>query len=111
MKITIRNPLLTAIPLLLCVGVVAGLLGVLFRSMKAEEPIYPGAGVTAVRMLSDWYPGLANGDGDTEVYVLEGKKRALRCSCSAEPIPTSLRDWWAPFCSLKTPCRKKGPSM
>lgn len=74
MKITIRNPLLTAIPLLLCVGVVAGLLGVLFRSMKAEEPIYPGAGVTAVRMLSDWYPGLANGDGDTEVYVLEGKK-------------------------------------
>lgn len=42
--------------------------------MQEREPIYPGPGVTSVRMLSDWFPGIHGTPGDTEVYILEGKK-------------------------------------
>ena len=33
-----------------------------------------GPSVTEVRMLSDWFDGLKDTNGDTPVYVLEGKK-------------------------------------
>ncbi|MGE5508654.1 MAG: succinylglutamate desuccinylase/aspartoacylase family protein [Chitinophagales bacterium] len=36
--------------------------------------IRPGAGVTQVRWLSSYFPGLAGTPGDTLVYVLEGKE-------------------------------------
>ena len=58
---------------ILCVFVIAAViyLGIVFSSAKEKDPIYPGAGVTDVRMLSDWYPALKGTNGDTEVYILD----------------------------------------
>ena len=58
---------------ILCVFVIAAViyLGIVFSSAKEPEPIYPGQGVTSVRMLSDWYPELKGTSGDTEVYILD----------------------------------------
>ncbi len=57
----------------LCLFVIAAVvyLGIVFSSAKEKEPIYPGAGVTDIRMLSDWYPALKGTNGDTEVYILD----------------------------------------
>ena len=46
-------------------------LGITFSSMRTAEPIYAGEGVTDVKMLSDWFPGLKGTNGDTEVYILD----------------------------------------
>ena len=43
-------------------------------SSKERHDIRPGAGVTAVKHLSDYLPSLANTAGDTPVYFLEGKE-------------------------------------
>ena len=58
---------------ILCVLVVAAViyLAIVFRSAKQEEPIYAGPGVTEVRKLSYWFPGLAGTSGDTDVYILD----------------------------------------
>lgn len=58
---------------ILCVFVIAAVvyLGIVFSSAREKEPIYPGEGVTSVRMLSDWYPELKGTNGDTEVYILD----------------------------------------
>ena len=45
-----------------------------FLGMYEPEPIVVGPGVTDIRMLSDYFPKLKDTPGDTEVYVLEGKK-------------------------------------
>ena len=44
------------------------------RGAAAVHDIRPGPGVTAVKMLSAYAPGLANTPGDTKVYVLEGRE-------------------------------------
>lgn len=49
-------------------------LATIFRSMKIEEPIYEGEGVTSKIMLSEYYSDLKETSGDTEIYVLEGEK-------------------------------------
>ena len=60
---------------LLCLSAIAIVyLATQFLSMRQVEPIYPGPGVTEIKMLSDWYPGLKGTAGDTEVYILEGKE-------------------------------------
>ena len=60
---------------LLCLSAIAIVyLATQFLSMRQIEPIYPGPGVTEIKMLSDWYPGLKGTAGDTEVYILEGKE-------------------------------------
>ena len=46
-------------------------LGFVFSSQKEAEPIYPGPGVTDIKMLSYWYPDLKGTSGDTEVYILD----------------------------------------
>jgi len=43
-----------------------------FTAHRAPDVVVPGSGVTEVRMLSDWFPGLDGTPGDTEVYVLRG---------------------------------------
>jgi len=48
--------------------------GIEFRRMHTPELIVSGPGVTEVRMLSDWFPGLAGTRGDTEVYILRGEE-------------------------------------
>jgi hypothetical protein len=74
MKLYIRKPLVSALILLVCAALATGYLAVQFLSMREVEPIYPGAGVSDVKLLSEWYPGLAGTAGDTEVYVLEGSE-------------------------------------
>ncbi len=44
-----------------------------FLGQRIDEPIVTGPGVTAVRKLSEWFPGLAGTAGDTVVYVLKGE--------------------------------------
>ena len=61
----------TAAALCLLAAAVCVYLGVTFSSMWKDQPIYPGPGVTAVEMLSDYNPGLKGTHGDTEVYVLD----------------------------------------
>ena len=58
---------------ILCVLVIAAViyLAIVFRSAKTEEPIYAGQGVTEVKKLSTWFPGLAGTSGDTDVYILD----------------------------------------
>lgn len=58
---------------ILCVLVIAAVvyLAIVFRSAKTAEPIYAGQGVTEVRKLSTWFPGLAGTSGDTDVYILD----------------------------------------
>lgn len=74
MSITVKKSWLSALALLLiAAGVIAYLAGQ-FLSMREVEPIYPGPGVTEIKMLSDWYPDLKGTAGDTEVYVLEGEQ-------------------------------------
>ncbi len=43
-----------------------------FLSMHEPEELYPGPGVVQKKMLSDYYQGLKNTAGDTEVFILEG---------------------------------------
>ena len=44
--------------------------------LAVRDTPYPkeGPGVTEIRMLSEWFPGLAGTNGDSQVYVLEGKQ-------------------------------------
>lgn len=51
---------------------VAFITGREFQAQHIPELIVIGPGVTEVRMLSDWYPGLRGTRGDTEVYILRG---------------------------------------
>lgn len=54
--------------------IVSGVAGMDFNKMKQKEPIVKGPGVTEVRMLSDYSPGIKGTSSDTEIYVLEGKE-------------------------------------
>ena len=53
---------------------VAFITGREFRAQHTPELIVSGPGVTEVRMLSEWYPGLRGTRGDTEVYILQGEE-------------------------------------
>ena len=46
-----------------------------FRTMHRAEPIFPGQGLTAIRLLSDYFRPLKNTHGDTEVYLFRGKEK------------------------------------
>lgn len=74
MKIEVKKSWMSAVALLLLAAAAIGYLATQFLSMREVEPIYPGPGVTDVKMLSNWYPDLEGTAGDTEVYILQGKK-------------------------------------
>jgi hypothetical protein len=62
---------------ILLLGLVAAILLVVsrnFLAMRVDPPIYPGPGVTEVRMLSEYFDGIAGTAVDTEVYLLVGDK-------------------------------------
>ncbi len=73
MTIIIKKPLMSAAVLLLACAFCVASLAITFRSMLQKEPIYPGEGVTEIKMLSEWFPGLKGTAGDTEVYILRGE--------------------------------------
>ncbi len=52
--------------------VAAAIAGASFLAMRKPDLIVRGPGVTDVKMLSDWFPGLKGTPGDTEVYILKG---------------------------------------
>ncbi|MDT8903031.1 succinylglutamate desuccinylase/aspartoacylase family protein [Anaeroselena agilis] len=62
--------------LALLVAVVAILIAVTprFTAMHVADTVNSGPGVTAVKMLGDYFPGLRNTPGDTAVYVLDSGK-------------------------------------
>ncbi len=73
MTVNVKKPFISAAILLIAAAACIFSLAGSFRSMQEKEPIYPGPGVTDIKMLSEWYPDLAGTAGDTQVYILEGK--------------------------------------
>ncbi|MFK4784762.1 succinylglutamate desuccinylase [Fusobacterium sp. MFO224] len=65
----------TAIGILVCSLMIAFLAGKEFVKMKEEAPIYKGAGVTDVKMLSEYFPGIKGTSADTQVYILKGDEK------------------------------------
>ncbi len=51
----------------------AAIAGASFLAARSPDVIMRGPGVTEIRMLSDWFPGLKGTPGDTEVYILKGE--------------------------------------
>ena len=74
MKFEVKKSWLSALVLLCCSALAIVYLSGQFLSMREVEPIYPGPGVTEIKMLSNWYPDLKGTAGDTEVYILKGKE-------------------------------------
>lgn len=74
MKFEMKKSWLSALVLLCCSALAIVYLSGQFLSMREVEPIYPGPGVTEIKMLSHWYPDLKGTAGDTEVYILKGKE-------------------------------------
>lgn len=66
---------ISAILLFLLSLVVCILSGLKFLSMHQKEEIFPSQALSEARMLSSYFPGLKNTNGDTEVYVFQGKDK------------------------------------
>ena len=66
-----RGSRVTAIACLVLAMACVVLLRGTFMTTREAEPIYPGPGVTDIKMLSDYYSGIKDTAGDTEVYVLD----------------------------------------
>ena len=45
-----------------------------FLRMRQPEPIFPGAGLSRIAMLSEYFPELKGSHGDTEVYFFDSAK-------------------------------------
>ncbi|MGD0783387.1 MAG: succinylglutamate desuccinylase, partial [Candidatus Aminicenantales bacterium] len=65
-----RKTIIIALGLLL--GTFAGLS--FYRSRHLREPVVPGPGVTAVKTLGEYFPGIKGTTNDANVYILEGAK-------------------------------------
>jgi len=62
----------------LLIAAITILAGREFLSMRRDDPIFPSSGLTARRLLSDYFPPLKGGPGDTPVFVFDGPKRGGR---------------------------------
>lgn len=58
----------TVIALVILVSAISGKA---FMDSRAQEPIYPGPGVTSIAKLSDYLPNLRGTSGDSDVYILD----------------------------------------
>jgi len=54
--------------------IISFLAGQQFSRQRQPEPIYPSAGLTAQKKLSDYFPPISGTAGDTEVYIFEGQE-------------------------------------
>jgi hypothetical protein len=71
----IKGTPLTAGIFLLVTAAAAFFAGERFLSMHAEEPVYPSAGLTGIKPLSDYLPALAGTPGDTDVFFYRGAEK------------------------------------
>ena len=53
-------------------------IGSAFLAVREKDVIVSGPGVTEIKMLSDYFPKLKDTPGDTEVYVMKGKRKVRR---------------------------------
>jgi hypothetical protein len=65
-----RNTLASLVVLGLSLAVVAAVIPG-YRAAERDDVIRKGPGVSAVRKLSTWFPGIRGTNGDTDVYVLD----------------------------------------
>lgn len=65
---------LTAGLLLIFVLAIISIVTPRFSARNMPEPIREGTGVTSVKHLSDYFDGLKNSPGDTDVYILDSGK-------------------------------------
>ena len=65
---------LTAGVLLLAGAAAGASAGASFLSMRKVEPIYPSDGLTRGARLSDYFAGVRDTPGDTDVFVYEGEE-------------------------------------
>ncbi len=66
----IRNLILSGLVLAASLALVAAVTPG-YRSQSQDDSIRKGPGVTAIRKLSDWFPGIRGTQGDSDVYVLD----------------------------------------
>lgn len=67
-----KNVITGAICLVLALAI-ATVTGINFLEVRELGEIVPGPGVTEVKMLSEYFDGIEGTNGDTEIYVMEGK--------------------------------------
>ncbi len=72
MRAAMQKHTISAIICLAGALVAAAIAGASFLATRKPDLIVRGPGVTDVKMLSDWFPGLKGTPGDTEVYILKG---------------------------------------
>lgn len=58
--------------ILLLTSVVCFVGGTSFLTQRMDEPLYPSQGLTAKRMLSEYFPTIHGSDADTDVYEYRG---------------------------------------
>jgi hypothetical protein len=68
-----RNTAVSFVILALALGAVASVVPG-YTAAKRDEVIRKGPGVSEIRKLSAWFPGIAGTSGDTDVYVLDSGK-------------------------------------
>jgi hypothetical protein len=68
-----RNTVVSFVILALALGAVASVVPA-YTAAKRDEVIRKGPGVSEIRKLSAWFPGIAGTSGDTDVYVLDSGK-------------------------------------
>lgn len=67
-----RTKHIIAGPLLLALTLTVGFFsGREFLSMREDDEIFPSSGLTAKKMLSDYFPALKDTAGDTEVFIFD----------------------------------------
>jgi len=70
---TRANTILSLVVLGFSFGLVAAVIPG-YLAAEQDDVVRKGPGVTAIRRLSDWFPGIQGTRGDTDVYVLDSGK-------------------------------------
>ncbi len=63
------------IVLLILLGAFIAWAGIEFHKSQVAEPLYPAAGLTQRRHLSDYFAGVKGTRGDADVFIFEGAQR------------------------------------
>jgi len=100
--------LTTALVVLVAVAVVGIITGRSFMSMWKPDVIVRGPGVTQVKMVSDYFPGMKGSPGDTKVYILEGKEPGGTYCLMGGTHPDEPSGWMAAILVVENAIVTKG---